>query len=722
MTGWLIALKILVLCLALYSYLSYKSRRSENDAAMQRLRRAPVLRALDAEETQALQPLRIAGGLTWGDEVRALSGVFIRHGLDANGHHTVHDTIGDVDVVLPYDAPDFLEPHNVAEVVMSSKAAIVVRLNGFNIVEGRARSLQPGATAAAADTTGLPPPMPVAAEAMAAPPVTVLEDRKESPEEAALGAAGGPRWPVAGLWALAFVLLAVAAWTGADGARMPALLLALAAAGLAIFWQWRPRARARPPLRAVKRLQGQLSMVDLPDPTNAMQRHQHYFLGDTQRLQVPEHWQRSGRLPVGQTVQLDVAATSGDVLALGKGWSLADEARRFPDKGWGRHAVLAGVAVLALVVYAVGSDGPFKDLSLAWQGLRGGETRSDATAASLVQRPPQAGDRVRLRGQGECELALTPMDDSDVAIVLPDCSRMRWGGQPTALPALQVPAPWVSLYRGDFITVREDNVSAMLLRMMMMQAGDDAYAQAAMAARAGSSKQVGGLGGMIDTVEQACVAGLPDCEALQRGIVDQFGATIEVDGQDVALDTWPALARELRKAAEEQADSLRMSSAAVRDLQHMARRHAGTGIAQSLQQHALQLLSLQRGGVVLDTPYDLRPNPEQQNDRSSGLTADTVLDRWDAGVATLATAIPFTVEGLVLGRDSDSAGLRLQVDPEASPSRVQAALASSLWFLLALGLLLVSSVLLWRGIVAAQARRRALDTDMQARPTPGLPY
>ena len=42
-------------------------------------------------------------------------------------------------------------------------------------------------------------------------------------------------------------------------------------------------------------------------------------------------------------------------------------------------------------------------LALAWQGVRGGETRSDATAASLAQRPPRGGDRIRLRGEGQCK-------------------------------------------------------------------------------------------------------------------------------------------------------------------------------------------------------------------------------------------------------------------------------------------------------------------------------
>ncbi|KAG1244676.1 hypothetical protein G6F65_021664 [Rhizopus arrhizus] len=55
----------------------------------------------------------------------------------------MHDTLGGVDVVLPYDARDYLLEDNQAEVAMTEKFAIVVALNGqFDIAGGRDRDLR----------------------------------------------------------------------------------------------------------------------------------------------------------------------------------------------------------------------------------------------------------------------------------------------------------------------------------------------------------------------------------------------------------------------------------------------------------------------------------------------------------------------------------------------------------------------------------------------------
>ena len=58
MTFWII-LKLVLIGLALFSYLSYKSRRSDNHGALAQLRQAPVLRTLTPDEALALEPLRI---------------------------------------------------------------------------------------------------------------------------------------------------------------------------------------------------------------------------------------------------------------------------------------------------------------------------------------------------------------------------------------------------------------------------------------------------------------------------------------------------------------------------------------------------------------------------------------------------------------------------------------------------------------------------------------
>lgn len=729
-----IIIKLLLLGFALVSWLIYQSRRSDNKDALGQLRATPVLRTLGAEETLALQPLHIANGLVWDNEVRALRGVYARHGFSVNGSETLHDTLGGVEVLLPYDATAFLQEHNDAEVVLTAKQAIVIRLNDFSVVEGRTRSLQGRTADLDPGVLQRPPPVPLAAfsgtgsdaagtpvpaaPGMAESPVDVLGERQESAEETALRQPARRGLLAAGLWLIAFGLMWVAARGDVAGARLPLLVLALPAVAAALWLQWRP---ARPTLKAgrVKQLRGQLRLLELPNPVNAALRSQRYFLGDTQALQMPAHWQRSGRLPLTRTVQMDVQADSGEVLAIGTGWSQGEEQRRFPQVHWGRHLVVLLAALLGLLIAALSSNGLGQDLSLAWHGLRSGETRSDGTAATLLQRPPRAGDRLAVRGEGQCELALTALSDTGSRIVLPDCSRVRWGGQAAALPDVQLPPALLSLYHGSFIKARDDNMAQLMQQMqrMLMQQDSDPYTQALLDTRR-SSKRVSGLGGMVDVVEQACAAGVQDCEGLQRELMRALDISVAIDGKDVALDTWPLLARELRRLAAEGSDSTQMDSITLGSVQDIARRHAGAAIAQLLQQLSPQLLSLQHGGVVLVTPQDLRGGRDGDHDDAAPSSGD-VLERWQQSMELLAAPLPFTVEGLVLDSQRDAGGLRLQVDTHAGEGHVIAAAANSLWLILALLLALSQALLLVRGLLQARRRRQALDADLLARPAPG---
>jgi signal peptidase I len=77
------------------------------------------------------------------------------------------------------------------------------------------------------------------------------------------------------------------------------------------------------------------------------------------------------------------------------------------------------------------------------------------------------------------------------------------------------------------------------------------------------------------------------------------------------------------------------------------------------------LLSLQQGGVVLATPHDLRGDADAVRHDAADVRAESVLDRWEQAMTTLATPVPFTVDGLVVGRHEDAAGLRLEVNTDA---------------------------------------------------------
>ncbi|WP_164087292.1 IgaA/UmoB family intracellular growth attenuator [Stenotrophomonas maltophilia] len=705
-----IIVKIILLLVALVAWLNYQSRRKDNQNALAALRRTQVVRELQDDEALALESLRVAHGLAWETGVRRLRGRFSRHGIIANGVETLHDTLGGVDVLLPYDAPLFLAEDNHADVVLTERQAIVVRLNDFSVVEGRSRSLHDGRT------DGLPPgapPLP-APPSLAAQPVTTLEERAETFEEAQLRRRPAFGWLPTGFWIIALSLLLTATVADLGDALPLVMLLAIAAALAGIVCQLRPPLRKIRPGR-VRRVEGVLHRLEMPNPMNAALRLQRFFVGDSLQVQVPVHWQQCGRLPLQQSVQLDIAQDTGDVLSIGPHWSRVDEQRRFPPIRWGGTLLLLVIALLGAVTALLAGDGD--DLRLAWHGLQGTQTRTDSRADSVLQDPPQPGDRVRLSGEGQCELALTRLADTGTEVVLPDCARMRWGATTVVLPALAVPDPLLSLYRGSFVDAQKDGYSTML-RMLMMQQISDPYQQALMAAR-GEQQIVTALGRMIDTVEAACAVGLRDCAGLQQSIVRALGASVEVDGQDTALDDWPKLAQHMRRLATEGEDGMYMTGSDLAALRGIAREHAGAAIATRLAALTPQLISLQRGGVVLETPDDLRDGA--QHAPRDPVRSDTLLDHWQEAGAVVATPVPFSLQGLVLSTRQDAGGLRLRVEPGASDDRIQRAVASSLMLLLSLTLIVVQAVLLARGILRARARRRALDADLQSRPAPGQP-
>ncbi|HEL2980418.1 TPA: intracellular growth attenuator family protein [Stenotrophomonas maltophilia] len=708
--SFFIIVKIILLLVALVAWLNYQSRRKDNQNALADLRRTQVVRELQDDEALALEPLRVAHGLAWETGVRRLQGRFSRHGIIANGVETLHDTLGGVDVLLPYDAPLFLAEDNVADVVLTARQAIVVRLNDFSVVEGRSRSLHDGRA------DGLPPgapPLP-APPSMPAQPVTTLEERAETLEETLLRQRPAFGWLPAGFWILALSLLLTATIADVGDALPLVMLLAVAAALAGIVCQVRPPLRKVRPGR-VHRVQGVLHRLDMPNPRNAALRLQRFFVGDSLQVQLPAHWQQCGRLPLQQTVHLDIAQATGEVLSMGPHWSRVDEQRRFPPIRWGGTLLLLVIALLGAVTAMLAGDS--NDLRLAWHGLQGTQTRTDSNADSLLQDPPQPGDRVRLNGEGQCELALTRLADTGTEVVLPDCTRMRWGATAVVLPALSVPDPLLLLYRGNFVNAQKDGYTSML-RMLMMQQISDPYQQALMAAR-GEQQIVTALGRMVDTVEAACTVGLPDCAGLQQSIVHALGASVDVDGQDTALDDWAKLAMHMRRLAAEGEDGMSMTEGDLGTLRGIAREHAGAAIATRLAALTPQLISLQRGGVVLEMPDDLRSGVHHAPQEP--VRSDTLLDHWQEAEAVVTTPVPFSLQGLVLSTWQDAGGLRLRVEPGASDDRIQRAAASSLMLLLSLGLIVVQAVLLARSILRARARRRALDADLQARPAPGQP-
>ena len=279
-----IGLFLIILIWSVISGITYMVRRSDNKSALRELKQeGQPLRRLSAEEQALVQPFLVypanpkKTAQLLGDGVFPLRGAFVRHGLGtSHGATTLHDTLGGVDVVLPYDARDFLREDNQAEVAMTDKFAIVVALNGeFDLAGGRERDARRqkqnqqwaggklGALQDVADAETAGPDAEAEREFADAMRVEILSQRDETPAEIAQRRPRGIGFWPALLWVVTFVCIGIAG----VGGGVPWLAAAAAPALLALWLTWRRPSLGTP--QKVNRARGELNAIVLTNPANA---------------------------------------------------------------------------------------------------------------------------------------------------------------------------------------------------------------------------------------------------------------------------------------------------------------------------------------------------------------------------------------------------------------------------------------------------------------------
>ncbi len=725
-----IVVKILLLGFALVSYLIYQSRRSNNHDALMVLRTAPVTRQLTEQEAAALEPLKVAEKLLFLSEVRILKGPYRQHGVSINSGTTMHDTINDVTVLLPYDAADFLESDNEAEVVISGNIAIVVTLNGFDVVSGRQRAASgptvtmPTAVSAesksSSDLTNSDPTQTPSLPVQKS--VEWLRQRTETPVEAHLRLR--QRWnrPLALAWLAAVILL----WLGACRLGHTAqvifiicgLVCVLAGAFLVLR---RPRTDTRVQ-RKVDRANGPLFIFSQRTANNAAVVNKHALLGDSLKLQLPEHWQNSGRITSGESVEIEVDRGDGRVLGLGDGWSLEDEQRRFPEARWRTPLLLTLVGALGLVLALLGSDGPVSELKASVAAIMPGTVREDTSAQSLLQDPPSTGDTLRISGSGYCAPAMQ-RDDSGEMIASADCKQIRWGGSPVKVGSLKLDPALMALYSGDYLQTRTSSSRAMLAAMM---AGASGYPFGA----SPSTLEVSGLHDLVALLETVCTTSSNQCEALKASLASTLQLEVHDESGSRRLTAWPELASELRKLGDlpRSFNSIELNPGDVDAVRRLTRDFAAADIAHALAQQTTRILDQGKGGVTLalDERAAAPSATDGGADRGYGsddeYSSNGLLEQWARTQQLLGSESPFEVNARVIGTTKDNGGLRLQLsaldgDPDKTPSAIGGTL------LLLLSLALVGSQLprLVIGVRNAKRRRAALNEDLRKRPPPGQP-
>ncbi|MBB1626646.1 IgaA/UmoB family intracellular growth attenuator [Achromobacter sp. UMC71] len=721
-----IGLFLIILIWSVISGITYMVRRSGNKSALRELKQeGQPLRRLSAEEQALVQPFLVypanpkKTAQLLGDGVFPLRGAFVRHGLESGqGTATLHDTLGGVDVVLPYDARDYLREDNQAEVVMTEKFAIVVALNGeYDLAGGRERDARrqkqnqqwtggkQGAMQNVVDADAADPAhgAQAAREFDDATRVEILSQRDETPAEVAHRQSRGIAfWPGL-LWLVAFVCIGVAGM----GGGMTWLAAAAAPALLALWLTWRRPALGEP--QKVNRVRGELNAIVLTNPANAQAVSTQLFLGDKLPISLPDHWRANLELPEDGRVDVDLRVEDYAVLRLGGNYSVDEEQRLYPKVYWGRHVTLALVGliaggVLASIMANAGASLQ-SDIAQTSAWLRGAQPRAYASAAALAQDLPVVGDMVALRGKGRCQFQ---PDEYRPDALRFDCERLRWQGDAAPADELHADPAVLQLYSGNFLKTRPNPMMDMLVRSQIYNsmAGNPL---AAYNARNMSAVTITRLTNTVLTVEQACEAAtgqaIADCDRVKAELADKLMLAKDEPGNWLEL---LKLAQDGAFKRQGNADEGVLLSRHVDQVRDLAKSSMQPVLQAAIDQSARAIMASQRGGVVLQVwPGRYAELPELLD----GAQRQDLLLAWQRQVAMMSAdgAMPFEVAGMVTAVEHEASGTPvIAVDARRSLDDPWPALARVLW--LALAVLLVAvhlplALARWR---AAAARRRNL--------------
>jgi hypothetical protein len=440
-------LVLIVFGISIYSMISYGVRRGSNKHAFKRLSKEGVpVRKLTPAEKQALDPFLYVRGESRplklrGEDVYMLTGKFLRHGIQGQNAKTMHDTIGGVDVVLPYDAAYFLSPEeNRAEVVLAGKLAIVVSLNNvFDLAGGQARDQEAkaqdlqwkkGETGEFAEEK----PGDSAREDDRAT-VHIYGQRDETKEETAQRNTPG----IGFVPALCLILAVVAALVAAAHLDARAIKTGAGAAaivfGILSIFSFRRAGHKWVEPKPVNRAKGYINTFELPSTNNPEIPQTKQFLGSKLLLHFPAHWLRfMDKLP-DKALDVDVRVADNHVLKIESLLSIEEEYNRFPAVYWGRHLTILLAAVIGAIIVYANMPNPVKDFILARHTVLGTRMISLNDDQSGAAAKLHRGNLVQIDAPVRCQL---PRQLYSGELPPPDCRNFRWGGTFPKIPELAI--------------------------------------------------------------------------------------------------------------------------------------------------------------------------------------------------------------------------------------------------------------------------------------------
>ncbi|MDF1723414.1 MAG: IgaA/UmoB family intracellular growth attenuator [Alcanivorax sp.] len=525
-------LKILLILVLLgstiYSVIVYQSRKKASLKTLATFRQeTSPKRNLDAAEHRLLgQIIAQAESKTLGEltsnEVYPLSGPYLRHGLETNGNTVWHDTIGGVEVLLPYDADYFLREHNDALVVLAEKQAIVIALNDeFSLAGGEEReqrreqkqnqweSGEYGELSRVFDADGNE------AEDDQGNSLTIREQRQESDAEMEARRGRGVALLPAFLWTIAFVCLAISLVADTTLVLTICLSVSLLAVLFALYQFFRRQSPGEP--LKVNQVYGQIRLTPVGvDEQNNVQIS--VTLNESIGFNLPEHWRPFITYEDGQHQEMAIRVDDYSVVSYGNRMSLDQEVRRFPPVYWGRHLTLAIVGAIALLFPLSDATQTGRDLLFTGHWLAGTGTVDVGDPETLVNPPPSPGTLVSLNGNGHCAV------ETGNHYPAFNCRRLHWGADAPQANPQPTPPVIEQLQDRELLLTEKDSYLSLMATMQ----GWNSY-------RDGSPVIFSNLPALIDAVDDACSQDdvstevSRQCERTQRFILERLALTLDTN-------------------------------------------------------------------------------------------------------------------------------------------------------------------------------------------------
>lgn len=350
-------------------------------------------------------------------KVYSLNYPITRYGLSTSSPQQWRYYLDTIEIHLPPLWEQFITVENTIELIPAGNILLVIALNGHQLADYFQETSE--------STRHLPLNSPASIRKEKSSNIELLQIRRETPEEHQLSRPDGTT--EAFIICLALLVLFLSQLVP------PGLLLWLVVPALLVItgclWSMFRPARLSD-FKEIHCMRGLPKRWGLFGESN--QEQSNISLGVID-LHYPDYWMPYIQYDLGKETEIDID-TERRVIRQGRFLSLHDECREFPVQRWRKNAVLAGGALLVLIMMAswVPLGMPFK-LSMAW--LQGTQRIEVTSLKQLTAMRLQVGDLLDVKGNGMCSVPGSYQGNRIYGYMPFDCSAIYWNNaSPLPLP------------------------------------------------------------------------------------------------------------------------------------------------------------------------------------------------------------------------------------------------------------------------------------------------